>query len=380
MTARGFTLYEVLISAALLGLIVVTALSMFPKAIETQKIARQKLYAATIAQELVTHHAEGSIANFRVGEDDYRLARSPGAPDLERPAYTGSVNDVVTLTNHVDDTAGSTRLFEPVPPAIVRRLDSDNHEIARLAEMGSPLFYMRHRAAITDAAGTRESSQEATETLVFGVVGYPQQNAVHHAQSSWWGLGNQDNYRRRTPTIGGSGRRRNNFYWPDSSPRSFPAHSYFWEHEALVLDPYTPAAVATFPAYPYDPAVDIDSGLRIRQEETNSLYMPFKPWERCRQLVFWSVDWKSYEDAETVAPATPDAFRYPVGNSSSETAWSPPRTYEWDLGKPTLSAATAWDRNFNGTIDSGRIPAPVRLRARTVARFNYYDKRLVTTY
>jgi hypothetical protein len=38
----------------------------------------------------------------------------------------------------------------------------------------------------------------------------------------------------------------------------------------------------------------------------------FEPAERCRELVFWSVDWLSYVDAET-APGILDASRIPFG-------------------------------------------------------------------
>lgn len=37
----------------------------------------------------------------------------------------------------------------------------------------------------------------------------------------------------------------------------------------------------------------------------------FEASERCRQLVFWVVDWQSYEDCETAPSAAVDASRYP---------------------------------------------------------------------
>lgn len=42
-----------------------------------------------------------------------------------------------------------------------------------------------------------------------------------------------------------------------------------------------------------------------------SLTAPFTPAERCRQIVFWMVDWQSYEDFETAPSAPVDASRYP---------------------------------------------------------------------
>ena len=49
-----------------------------------------------------------------------------------------------------------------------------------------------------------------------------------------------------------------------------------------------------------------------------NLTAPFEAAERCRQLIFWSVDWQSYEDFET-APSTPiDASKYPLRAPESD--------------------------------------------------------------
>jgi hypothetical protein len=41
-----------------------------------------------------------------------------------------------------------------------------------------------------------------------------------------------------------------------------------------------------------------------------TLAKPFQPCERCRQIVFWAVDWQSYEDFESAPSAPLDASRY----------------------------------------------------------------------
>src|SRR5260221_2019677 len=41
-----------------------------------------------------------------------------------------------------------------------------------------------------------------------------------------------------------------------------------------------------------------------------TLTAPFAPAERCRQIVFWAVDWQSYEDFETAPSAPVDASKY----------------------------------------------------------------------
>jgi hypothetical protein len=40
----------------------------------------------------------------------------------------------------------------------------------------------------------------------------------------------------------------------------------------------------------------------------------FEAAERCRELVFWVVDWQSYEDFETAPSAPVDASKYPIGS------------------------------------------------------------------
>jgi len=57
-----------------------------------------------------------------------------------------------------------------------------------------------------------------------------------------------------------------------------------------------------------------------------NLGMRFEPYERCRQIVVWSVDWQAFEDFETAPSAPVDASRYPVVASygTGQTQWSSP--------------------------------------------------------
>ncbi len=43
-----------------------------------------------------------------------------------------------------------------------------------------------------------------------------------------------------------------------------------------------------------------------------TLTRKFQPKERCRQIVFWSADWQSYQDFETAPSAPVDAGKYPI--------------------------------------------------------------------
>jgi type II secretory pathway pseudopilin PulG len=167
--------------------------------------------------------------------------------------------------------------------------------------------------------------------------------------------------------------------------------------------------------------------------EHSTLTAPFAPAERCRQIVFWAVDWQSYDDFELAPSAPVDAGRYQrnapqpdksTGNMYGGSWWmdhhlfgyrnpekmicfnslmtgvasgtaTPPgkaqspgvhgiddfggQTNDQGLGSPhreIFSGVFGADRNGNGKFDRGNVPSSVRLRAVTVARFNYYDLRV----
>ncbi|HYE07569.1 MAG TPA: hypothetical protein VEL07_18775 [Planctomycetota bacterium] len=65
-----------------------------------------------------------------------------------------------------------------------------------------------------------------------------------------------------------------------------------------------------------------------------SLCAPFAASERCRQLVFWAVDWMSYEDAETAPSAPVDASKYPKWAPIQE--WGTP----WDFARMMNAAGS----------------------------------------
>ena len=163
-----------------------------------------------------------------------------------------------------------------------------------------------------------------------------------------------------------------------------------------------------------------------------TLTRPFQAAERCRQLVFWSVDWQSYEDAETAPGAPLDASRVPyhgmhmqnLNNHDSRYSsefWSidsvydalhlrnPERNLQFtkdmsqvstgkdlsgsdsiqglshggsDVGLGNINVAVGAygaDRNHNYILDRGTLPRSVRQRAQTVGRFQFYDPRIPVT-
>ena len=130
--------------------------------------------------------------------------------------------------------------------------------------------------------------------------------------------------------------------------------------------------------------------------DTYNLTKPFVPAERCRQLVFWAVDWKSYADAETAPSAPQDASRIPYDsdgagayNGGAHKFHNPERFFTFgDSSRTTLAESISdkkiylglygADRNGNKRLDIGPIPPSVRLRAINVARFNFYNPRVWT--
>jgi hypothetical protein len=165
----------------------------------------------------------------------------------------------------------------------------------------------------------------------------------------------------------------------------------------------------------------------------STLTAPFEPAERCRQIVFWAVDWQSYEDFELAPSAPVDAGRYakyapspgasfsslcggaawmdhhmfgyrnpekmivfnsdmrsvatgtatPPGKSNDPGTHGPDKfgaeTNDQGLGTAQINRFIGrWgaDRNANQRLDRGTVPSSVRMRAVTVARFNYYDLRV----
>lgn len=118
---------------------------------------------------------------------------------------------------------------------------------------------------------------------------------------------------------------------------------------------------------------------------------PFAASERCRELVFWSVDWMNYEDAESAPSAPFDASFFlslkndgALGSGAFDGAMygtpedaikflNPDHTF---LGSSAYSSAYGQygaDRNGSGRFDRGSIPSSQRMRATTIARFNLYD-------
>lgn len=131
---------------------------------------------------------------------------------------------------------------------------------------------------------------------------------------------------------------------------------------------------------------------------TYNLTDRFAAAERCRQLVFWAVDWQSYEDFESAPSAPLDASKAAYDSDGTMAynigahKFGNPEGYfvftsaargatQTNLGDQNGSAERLLglygaDRNGNRRFDRGETPTSVRMRATTVARFNFYNPRV----
>ncbi|HYE04498.1 MAG TPA: hypothetical protein VEL07_03155 [Planctomycetota bacterium] len=159
-----------------------------------------------------------------------------------------------------------------------------------------------------------------------------------------------------------------------------------------------------------------------------NLTEPFAAAERCRQIVCWAVDWQAYQDFETAPTGGYDASMAFMdsrgGYVDAEIANHPPDlTLSWNdasrttrfprpsvdvhyvpdatdpsgyrqVGAEPFGTAQArrgtaayraaffglWgaDRNGNGVLDQGPLPPGARVRAVSIGRWNFYDRRMVS--
>ncbi|HYE07460.1 MAG TPA: hypothetical protein VEL07_18230 [Planctomycetota bacterium] len=208
---------------------------------------------------------------------------------------------------------------------------------------------------------------------------------------------------------------------PLSGPISGAPGEYGAHWRPLSASPVTNIGVSmSYPAAP------IPAGIWGHPEHF-TLLDGFTLAERCRELVFWAVDWQAYEDCELCPSEAVDASRYNLAaplpgvdfaGRMSFLKWSDPHLYAYrnpeknqaffaevddratgapigDVLLGSYFAATTsndqgaslaarqcftgrWgaDRDFDGVLDRGPVPPSVRLRAVTIGRFLFYDPRL----
>jgi hypothetical protein len=166
----AFTLFEVAISLGILTVVILSVALAYPIGIKTQQLSRFQLYACTKMLEL---------SDWWVQRDNSNWDQQVESEQLAQNCFISWPNDLDTSV----DRQNSTIL--PLPSAIARRFDSENNEIARILDSGGRLYYVMPRpfeGGAEEIGFGRIFSWEplppAAQSLVFGIVGYPQQNSL----------------------------------------------------------------------------------------------------------------------------------------------------------------------------------------------------------
>ncbi len=104
----------------------------------------------------------------------------------------------------------------------------------------------------------------------------------------------------------------------------------------------------------YDPGIASLDWNRLKGDQNHfNLTARFEPAERCRQIVFWMVDWQSYRDVETAPSAPLDASRYPFIAQGMVGPWSDARQATMSGGLmgdlPTGARTWRWKEYYQPT-------------------------------
>lgn len=392
---RGFTLTEVAISLLVVAVGVISVMLVLPLGVQTQTQSRNKVIASALALYLMdmayNEPLPGFVSRYSFGTDgDGKLVTSVSgaSPNYLIPDHHIHRPD---LENQVCNWFHGVL---PLPDTIAARLDSDQEEIREILGQGGKLYFFGPGGSWTARySGGWKLSQTLAEwsqntggaalpaaemqhdcqpvpydiqRLVFAVVGYPQRNA-----EVLYDNGKFPSYGTTRPIMAG-------YPVPANQP------------SLALINPTLPNALEA------------------------------EPVARCRQIVFWAVDWYSYSDCELSPAAGLDRYKrmWNVPSDSGRYWWwdhllrMPGRAYflgmqrervdngGWmmsegqrtdkvrigpcltdlssNLGSTPLGLGGG-DWNGNSILDRGTVAPNVRLRAKTVARFNYYDPRVWLT-
>lgn len=171
----GFTLVEVAISLGIVAIGVLTLALFLPIALKGYQQARFQLYADAKVLELIEQFMSCQVDNFYHSEADQAWDTPTGyralAPDLEVKCVNGQTG------------------FLPVPRDIAYRIDSPNDEVKKILDAGGDIFYSQPLIGGVGnrdfASGMQRPPNEA-QRLLFGVVGYAQQNALPSLPQKGW--------------------------------------------------------------------------------------------------------------------------------------------------------------------------------------------------
>lgn len=192
--ARGFTLFEVMLSMLIMAIAVLSIAALLPSGIQAQQVARAQTIAAVTALNLVNQLEGTSPAFYRMQMESSfpwsttNVTHEPGRFDAER---------ILSSSVHAHNA------LVPVPTAIARRLDSDQDEIQDILDRGGQVYFPSPLPSrLADFEGSARNSYhvvsmaadalpytldgfDEAQRLVIGFVGYAQQNGlIHHPMTA----------------------------------------------------------------------------------------------------------------------------------------------------------------------------------------------------
>ncbi len=176
----AFTLFEVAISLAILAVGVTVMMALIPLGLRTQEVSRSRILAGINAVNMIE-----SFNNMSFFERNLRLETSRGDDPWHSAAGRRSMNP--DLEDKISTIYGG---FAPVPLSIARRLDAPGDEIQAILDQGGQIYYatpgMPGGFSLNVIATNMLNPPNESGKLVFGIVGYAQQNAVPVFPAKTW--------------------------------------------------------------------------------------------------------------------------------------------------------------------------------------------------
>jgi len=178
---RGFTLFEVAISLAILAMGVTVMMTLIPIGLRTQEAARSRLLASAQAVNMIeVFNNMGFIERGPSGIE----TRTAAEPWHSPAGHRGMSHD---LEDKVATIFGG---MAPLPLTIARRIDTPDDELRRILDQGGYVYYakpgMPGGFAVNTIATTMLDPPHEAGKLIVGVVGLAQQNAVSAFAPKAW--------------------------------------------------------------------------------------------------------------------------------------------------------------------------------------------------
>lgn len=359
----GFTLVELAFSLLIVLIGVISVMLILPIGIKAQQHSRDQIISSAIAlhlMEMAYNHplpkwlrTPSPVFRTEVTHTDGRKYHVPFVPDMHGAGGSGQFPipnpvlanaltspdknlDFFTIRNqpilfpdpvvHAPDLEHIVHShyhgIRRIPSEMAMRFESDDDLIRAIVAQGGSLYCIGPRSWTYQAdmttysgSGTRnldsinargESVPEEVQNLVFAVVGYAQRNAELICQDTMF-PGYVD-LRQDFPRAVRIYPPTRPLYYPGAGSDQLPGKVVDANPGARQL---LAANVAAAPSSS-SPSGRPYSGRFAPIDDYAPYNQDFSPSERCRQLVFWKVDWRGYQDAETMIRQPEDRYRFPA--------------------------------------------------------------------